>query len=245
LEQAKLPEYVRKLEPGECFEFRCHPGVACFTECCRALELALTPYDVLRLRKALGLSSAEFLDRYAIIEQLPEDIFPQIFLTMVDDGSASCPFVTAKGCSVYAHRPGACRTYPLGRGACQTPDGTVHDFHVLLTEPHCKGFLEGDAHTVEHWNLDQKLTQYNAFNDEVMTILQHPQVKSGMTLTTEQIEQYLLAFFRLDDFNKMLATTGFSSSVPVSEAERRDILDDDETLLKFAVRWLRHELFGE
>ena len=31
------------------FTFACHPGVPCFTECCRELDLALTPYDVLRL----------------------------------------------------------------------------------------------------------------------------------------------------------------------------------------------------
>ncbi len=245
MEQARLPEYVRKLETGECFNFRCHPGVSCFNECCRELELALTPYDVLRIRKALGLSAAEFLDRYAIIEQLPEDAFPQVFLAMVDDGKASCPFVTGKGCSVYAHRPGACRTYPLGRGASRKPDGAIDDFYVLLTEPHCKGFQEDASYTIEHWNLDQELSQYNALNDEVMTILQHQQIKEGMRPDAGQIDQYLLALYRLDDFRKMLVSANFSSSVPLSEEERRALLVEDETLLKFAVRWLRHELFGE
>ena len=52
MEQARLPEYVRKLESGECFEFRCHPGVACFTDCCRGIDIMLTPYDILTRRIA-------------------------------------------------------------------------------------------------------------------------------------------------------------------------------------------------
>ena len=89
--RVNLPENVRQLETGESFKFKCHPGVACFTECCRALELALTPYDVLRLRKALGLSSTQFLDQHAIVELLPEDPFPQVFLSTVIFGIGNLP----------------------------------------------------------------------------------------------------------------------------------------------------------
>lgn len=245
MEQARLPDYVRRLETGESFQFRCHPGVACFTECCRALELALTPYDVLRLTKGLGLSSDDFLDRHAIIEQLKEDIFPQVYLAMVDDGKASCPFVTADGCQIYADRPGACRTYPLGRGAFQAPDGQQHDFHVLLTEPHCQGFSEKNRYTVEHWNLDQELSLYNAFNDEVMTILHHHKIKSGFRLTPAQVDQYMLALYRLDDFRKLIAAAGFTTPIELSKDDRQVLLSDDEALLKFAIGWLRHELFSE
>ena len=99
------------------FTFACHPGVPCFTDCCRMLELALTPYDVLRLRKATGLTSRELLENYIITEQDPGEPFPRFYLTMVDDGRASCVFVSPQGCTVYPHRPSACRAYPLGRAA--------------------------------------------------------------------------------------------------------------------------------
>ncbi len=46
------------------FSFACHPGLSCFTECCRDLRLALTPYDILRLKNRLGLASNDFLDQY-------------------------------------------------------------------------------------------------------------------------------------------------------------------------------------
>ena len=93
----KLPDNFTRIGREESFRFACHPGIACFTECCRELDLALTPYDVLRLRKRLSMDSAAFMERYVIIEQNPDLILPQCYLTMVDDGSASCVFVSRPG----------------------------------------------------------------------------------------------------------------------------------------------------
>ncbi len=55
----QLPEH-QPLEANEVFRFHCHPGISCFTDCCRQLELALTPYDVLRLKRRWGLPRATF-----------------------------------------------------------------------------------------------------------------------------------------------------------------------------------------
>ena len=46
------------------FQFHCHPGVACFNACCKGIDIALTPYDILRLKNRLGISSTEFLVRH-------------------------------------------------------------------------------------------------------------------------------------------------------------------------------------
>lgn len=245
MNQSLLPDNVRKLENNETFQFGCHPGVECFTDCCRQLELALTPYDVLRLKKSLGLTSSNFLDQYAIIEKLEEDIFPQVFLAMIDDGQASCPFVSIEGCRVYADRPGACRTYPLGRGAVQAPDGSCQDFHVLLTEPHCKGFFQNTFQTAEQWNLDQELTRYNSFNDEVMGILQHGRVKAGFRPDQQQIDKFVLALYNLDEFRPLAFGHKTQSEFSLSENEKKTLLSDDESLLHFGIKWLKNELFGK
>ena len=79
----QLPRNIARIEPGEPFSYLCHRNVDCFTHCCRQLELALTPYDVLRLRQATSLDSAQLLDRYIIVEQDETDIFPRFYLTMV------------------------------------------------------------------------------------------------------------------------------------------------------------------
>jgi hypothetical protein len=43
------------------FKFSCHNGLSCFKTCCADINIFLTPYDLLRMRWATGLSSEEFL----------------------------------------------------------------------------------------------------------------------------------------------------------------------------------------
>ncbi|NTV13741.1 MAG: YkgJ family cysteine cluster protein [Desulfobulbaceae bacterium] len=204
-----IPETkVSNLDRDQPFAFRCDSGLSCFTDCCRQLELALTPYDVLRLSTHLGLSGGDFLERYALIEKNDQDAFPQVFLGMVDDGRSSCPFVSAAGCTVYPSRPGACRTYPLGRGARLAPDNRCDDFYVLVTEPHCRGFAGKHSQTVTAWLADQELAPYNAFNDLTMQILQHPQIRQGFRPDAEQQARYLEILYRLTGFTTAPAASG-------------------------------------
>jgi Fe-S-cluster containining protein len=240
----QLPDNVKRLINDEQFTFACHAGVACFTDCCRELDLSLTPYDVLRLKNSLKLSAAEFLDRYVIVEK-EEGRFPGLYLTMVDDGKASCPFVTAQGCRVYADRPGACRAYPVGRAAFQTKCSGNNEFYVLVTEPHCQGFTEPTAHSVEDWIRDQELAQYNELNDELMTILQHVQIKKGMQLNDGQVDTYIQALYNLNGFRKTALDPQTVEQFALSEAEQQAIAANDTELLRFAVRWLAREIFGD
>ena len=48
------------------FKFKCHNGVTCFTKCCRGINIILTPYDIIRLKKRLQLSSEEYNKNYEI-----------------------------------------------------------------------------------------------------------------------------------------------------------------------------------
>jgi hypothetical protein len=235
------PEHVRPLTPDETFRFSCHPGVACFTDCCRQLDLALSPYDVLRLSNHLGLAPSAFLDQYAVVEQTEGCAFPQVFLCMVDDGRASCPFVTASGCSVYADRPGACRTYPLGRGAFTTPDGDRHEMHVLLTEPHCKGFSEGNQQDITAWQKDQDLSFYNAMNDELLAVLQHPDLKDGQQPGAQELELFL-SLYSLDTLRHQLLDATLALPFSLTESERQEIATQDLALLRLGIRWLDHVL---
>ena len=243
----QLPQNVKRLAPGEKFSFACHAEVACFTDCCRDLELALTPYDVLRLKKALKMDSHTFLDRYVILEQEEHETFPRLYLTMVDDGRASCPFVTQAGCTVYADRPGACRTYPLGRAVSRQNHGGCTVFYVLLSEPHCCGHHAPNAmaFTAESWMDDQGLAPYNGANDAVLPLLQHEQVKQGRELTSREKELFLMALYDLDAFRDFLQRPDSSGPRPGTPEKFASLIEDDTNLLHFAVRWLENELFGE
>lgn len=228
--ETQLPEHIHPLADGESFAFACHPGVPCFTECCRELELALSPYDVLRLCRELGMPSSEFLDNYAIIECGQTDPFPRVYLGMVDDGRASCPFVTDKGCRVYGGRPAPCRTYPLGRGAWRDGSGCCHAFYVLQREMHCRGFAEQAEQTVEQWIAGQGIDEYYQANDMLIPLLHHATLKQGYRPTGEQQDLYLTTLYNLENFS--------NNNPDLNELT-------DLQLLHNAVNRLIRQLFGE
>ena len=65
----ELLDSLPELKPDETFCFDCNPDVPCFNRCCAELTLPLTPYDVLRLRRNLGLGSLyhpAFLSRHGL-----------------------------------------------------------------------------------------------------------------------------------------------------------------------------------
>jgi Fe-S-cluster containining protein len=224
-----LPAHIHPLADKESFTFACHPGVPCFTECCRDLELALSPYDVLRLRLELGISSQEFLDRYSIIER-DGDVFPRVYLGMVDDGQANCPFVTGKGCRVYGGRPAPCRTYPLGRGAWQDSSGCPHAFYVLQREAHCLGFAEPVEQGVDQWVAGQGLADYYQANDMLIPLLHHEKLKQGLKPTSEQQNLYLAILYNLENFRN-------------NDPNLHELTDLE--LVRCAVDWLIQHFFGE
>lgn len=241
MEQLYLPKNVRRIEADETFTFSCHPGVTCFTDCCRQLELALTPYDVLRLTRETGMNSREFIDQYVIHEQEEEDSFPRFYLTMVDDGRVSCVFVSDKGCTVYEGRPGACRAYPMGRAAVRQADNSMEEFFVLLQEAHCHGFQEQEEQNSARYSTEQGLTEFNKFNDSVATLLQHDKIRQGLKLTQKQIKLFKLALYDLDSFREQLQ----AGTLPGSDKFNNDTHKENEQLLLFGIEWLHQELFGQ
>ena len=241
----QFPDNVTRLCGGKRFSFGCHPGVPCFTECCRELDLVLTPYDVLRLCRELHMKPADFIDRYVVEELDDKGVFPVLYLGMVDDGRASCPFVGRDGCRVYNGRPGACRAYPVGRGATLDENGRTRALYVLVREEHCRGFAEKKEHTVAEWFSDQELDEYNRMNDEVLTLLQDDRVNREQPLSPGQREKFLLALYRLDEFRDLVSAPGFLDDFVRSREERDAILADDVSLLSFGIHWLKETLFAD
>lgn len=231
---------MKQIALDEQFAFSCHHGVSCFTECCRMLELALSPYDILRLRQALGLLSSEVLDRYVIEEFENDDIFPRYYLTMVDDGKASCVFVNPDGCQVYRDRPGACRAYPLGRAAIRNNNGQPEEKFILIQEEHCLGFAEEHNQSPREYSQDQGLIEYNTFTDALAKLTMHPKITEGFRPTKEQRDLFHTALYDIDSFRDKLFAGDFSLEGMVCP----DPDVDDEQLLLFAIDWLTHSFFS-
>ncbi len=75
------------------FKFRCHKEIACFTQCCSDIKIVLTPYDILRMKKRLNMTSGDFLLKYTLPETLEPTGLPVVTLKMLKNENKSCPFV--------------------------------------------------------------------------------------------------------------------------------------------------------
>ncbi|MBW2470259.1 MAG: YkgJ family cysteine cluster protein, partial [Deltaproteobacteria bacterium] len=128
-----MEDDLKPIEPDTPFRFECSPNVACFNECCRDLNQFLYPYDILRLKKRLALSSGDFLKRYTTQHIGPESGLPVVALKPADAERLTCPFVTPDGCRVYSDRPASCRMYPLARAISRNRKaGRVSEHFMLL-----------------------------------------------------------------------------------------------------------------
>ncbi len=248
----KLPEVC----PGETFWFSCHPGVPCFNACCSNLTMPLWPYDVLRLRRGLNMGSEEFFEEFVIADCAPDSGFPSLHLRMrEDDPDHSCPFLTAKGCGVYAHRSSACRTYPLGRAARpdkDAPDG-VEERYFLVREAHCRGFEQQKAWTVASWLGDQGLLPYQRTNNRYMALVSRYKDKAaGALLSGKQATMALLCLYQGDRFLDFLLSVKLLDRVLLqgdyagedSASMTARLSAEPELLLNFGMDWLELALCG-
>jgi hypothetical protein len=74
-----------RLGPESRFKFNCHPGVKCFTRCCKDINIILTPYDIIRLKNRVGLSSEDFLSIYTEVQMLEKTDLPVVMLKLLED----------------------------------------------------------------------------------------------------------------------------------------------------------------
>ena len=147
----------RQIKDSDTFSFRCHSEIACFNLCCRNLNLFLYPYDVVRLKNSLGMTSDAFLDRYVDVVLREDNFFPDVLLRMADNPERTCPWLSEEGCRVYADRPDTCRTFPVEQGLFHGP-GKSEGQRVCFFRPpgFCQGQHEDKLWTLESWAADQE-----------------------------------------------------------------------------------------
>lgn len=241
------PPRAEQFKPliGNEFLFRCYKGVPCFTKCCARLRLILTPYDILRMKNRLGLSSDEFLESYTDTAVEDQHRFPMVKLKMRQDQRQSCPFVTPKGCTIYEDRPGACRLYPLGRASAMV-DGHryAREKFFVVAETHCKGFEARKRWTLNEWLKTEGVNEYNAINDQWLKILTSSK-SLGRHNTVQKYQMFFMASYNLDKFRKFLFESRFFDLFEVDSDSRKELENHDVALMKFGFEWLRFSLFGD
>ena len=245
--QEKILADFDRLGPDDQFTFGCHPGVSCFNCCCSDVNIFLSPYDVLRLKQRLGMTSGEFLERYALLPVQREMRTPVVVLRMNEDEAKTCPFVGDAGCGVYADRPWPCRMYPVGLAAQKdTADGWRGDrFYFLMEEEGCKGFQESKQWSVKEWLDDQEVDAYDEWGEAFKELTLHKFFEDGGILNEKKLNMFFTACYDLDRFRTFVFETTLLQRFEVDEDFVEDMKRNDEALLRFGFLWLRFALFGE
>lgn len=233
------PEFVA-VGLDESFNFTCNPSVPCFNACCHNLYQVLSPYDIFRLKRHLGITSNQFLAQYTQQAVGPETGLPVVFLRPDPNDDMACPFVTAEGCKVYADRPASCRIYPLARAATRCRQtGRITEHYALLKEAHCRGFDHGHRQSAASWIADQSLAAYHTMNDMLLEIIALKKRLHPGPLDMVSQRSFHMALYDLDGFRNYLENSGKSDPVYTAFciAGNTDI-EDDIALLKFGFHWI-------
>ncbi|MBN2033049.1 MAG: YkgJ family cysteine cluster protein [Deltaproteobacteria bacterium] len=234
-----------QLLQGNTFHFSCHKSIECFTKCCAALQLVLTPYDIMRMKTRLGIASDLFLETYTVTRIDRHPRFPMVLLKMTDDAAQTCPFVTSAGCALYEDRPGACRIYPLARAAQRKSMGDeTKETYFLVRENHCRGFEEDHLWTVQSWMSDQGLTPYNTMNDQWLEITCSPRSLGPVREIPSKLQMFFMVSYNLDKFRRFLFGSRFFQRFYAPDDLQAQIEKDDVALMGFGFEWLKFSLFG-
>ncbi len=226
-----------RLDSKHIFQFNCFQDISCFTKCCQDVTIALTPYDVLRLKNALKMNSSDFLDKHTMILQKEGRLIPFVVLKMHEE-TKKCLLVSEKGCTVYDDRPWPCRMFPLDIN----DDGS---FSIIASSDKCKGLNEDVRLKISDWIVGQGVTVYEEMNS-LFSQITIPLRAQNPDIDNPKISKMMfMALYSLDKFREFVFNSTFLDRFDI-EAERIEkIKSDDLELLKFSYDWIKFGVFGE
>ena len=241
------PVLPQTLEGGASLQFQCRKGIACWNSCCSNIDIALTPYDIVRLKHRLEQSSSEFLSKYTVPYEMEKDGIAGVKLRPVEGGTA-CRFMQPEGCSVYADRPTACRYYPVALLSMRKQDESVdRQYYAIVREDHCLGHREPRTQTIDEYRAEQGLPEYDDLAHGWRQLILKKK-SSGPTVgkpSKRSLELFFMTCYDIDRFRSFVASDSFSGIYELPADELHAMLLDDVTLLQFGFRFLRQVLFGE
>jgi Fe-S-cluster containining protein len=244
VESAVIPE---QLDEDHVIKFSCYKGIECFNACCRNIDITLTPYDIIRLKKRLGISSTEFLAKYTYPFEFGKNSIAGVKMLPVEGGT-ECQFMTEEGCSVYEDRPTSCRYYPVGLLSLRRADENFDRMSfAMVREDHCKGHLEEREITIRDYRKEQGLEEYDEEGRPWRQLVLKMK-SAGPAIgkpSQASLQFFFMASYDVDRFREFIRSDGFLSTFEVDDASYQTLLEDDLALLKFGDRMVRQIMFGE
>lgn len=237
----------KRLEEDETFMFRCHSGLSCFNRCCHNLNLFLYPYDVLRLKDRLGISSDRFLDEYVDVVLRPSNFFPDVLLRMSEAEGKPCPFLTEEGCAVYEDRPDTCRAFPLEYGSLYDAK-TKKTQIVCFFRPFdfCQGQFEQRPITPMEWIADQEAKTYNKMTArwaEIKSMFQSDPW-GGEGPEGQKGKMSFMAAYNIDRFRDFVFNSSFLKRYKIKPDKLKKMKKDDARLLRLGFDWIKFYVWG-
>jgi uncharacterized protein len=210
--------------------------------------MLLTPYDILRLKNRLGLSSGEFLKKYTYVHIDEKSSHPFAVLRMMDDEEAKCQFVTPEGCGVYEDRPANCRYYPVGKGIMikDSERGPApYEYFFFIREPNCTGYEEDKEWTVDTWRKEQGVDVYDEMNKEWAEIQLRRDNEGQPKLDEKKQSLMYMASYDMDRFKKFVLESNLLDIFDIDSEEVEKIKSDEIALMKFGFKYMKYILMLE
>jgi uncharacterized protein len=222
------------LKAAGSFCFACHDNLPCFTRCCRDVNIYLTPYDIIRLRRSLKIGSGEFLSKYTRHFIAQEIHIPVVQLEMNPE-TLYCKLVTDEGCSVYENRPWACRMFPLDLGK------KSDEYRLMAGKERCLGLNESSTWVVEDWLNSQSVQPHVVMDHAFQAVLPPPDFKPW-TAVEAGLGQLLFLAYDLDRFALLLDDSRLRAIYDLDDDLLLRVREDDEALLKLAFIYIRSQI---
>ena len=240
-------ENNRYLLGNGAFRFACHSGVACYTRCCHNADMYLYPYDIIRLKQRLGVTSAEFLMQHTITALRENPYFPNVMLKMSDLPDSPCSFLSENGCTVYEDRPYSCRAYPLEPAFYGDGEDQLNIRCYVARHGHCLGHREDREWTARQWIDDQQMDGYHELNAgwaRIDTLLhQNPFGEKGQD--SPAMKMAYMASYNVDTFRRFVFDSSFLSRFHVPPERLEEVRESDTALLLLGFDWILRFLFGQ
>jgi len=235
-----------RLELEDKLKFRCHKDISCWNKCCSRADVSLAPYDIIRMKNHLKLSSSDFLKDYTVPFEIDAHNMPGIKLRTDDDGV--CLFMNEEGCSIYKDRPTACRYYPSGLLSMRALGKSEDERHFLLVkEPHCKGHDEDREITIADYRKEQEVEEFDELNRDWYRIILKKK-STGPTIgrpSDMSLQLFFMASYDVDRFRRFVTSDSFKKMYDLTDDKFNSFENSDIELMQFGFRLMKQVLFGE